>query len=142
MDNPSDAEIRRILMTVRTIAVVGFSPKADRPSHRVAAFLQRQGKTVVPVNPGIAGQSALGVPVHASLTAIPDRDRVEMVDVFRQPDFVPAVVDEALAALPGLKVIWMQLGVIHEAAAARARAAGITVVQDRCPAIEWPRLVG
>lgn len=134
----TDDDIRRILATVRTIAVVGWSPKPDRASHGVAAFLKRKGYRVIPVNPGQAGQEALGEVVRASLAEI--GGGVDMVDIFRRSEEAGAVVDEALAVLPGLKAVWMQLGVIDEAAAARARARGVEVVMDRCPAIEMPRL--
>lgn len=134
----TDDDIRRILGSVRTIAVVGWSPKPERASHGVAAFLKRKGYRVIPVNPGQAGQEALGEVVRASLAEI--GGGVDMVDIFRRSEEAGAVVDEALAVLPGLKAIWMQLGVVDEAAASRARAAGVDVVMDRCPAIEMPRL--
>ncbi|WP_434613299.1 CoA-binding protein [Tabrizicola sp. M-4] len=134
----TDDDIRRILGAVRTIAVVGWSPKPDRPSHRVAAFLKAKGFRVIPVNPGQAGQEALGEVVRASLAEI--GGGVDMVDIFRRSEEAGAVVDEALVALPGLRAVWMQLGVVDEAAAARARAVGVEVVMDRCPAIEMPRL--
>lgn len=130
-----DSEIRDILSSVKTIAVVGWSPKPDRPSHGVAAFLKRRGYRVIPVNPGQAGQEALGETVVASLV---EAGPVDMVDIFRRSEEAGAVVDEAIAA--GAKVVWMQLGVIDEAAAVRARAAGLQVVMNRCPAIEIPRL--
>ena len=131
----TDAEIREILTSVKTIALVGWSPKPDRPSHRVAAYLAAQGYRVIPVNPGQAGQVALGETVVATLA---EAGRVDMVDIFRRSEEAGGVVDEAIAA--GARVVWMQLGVIDEAAAARARAAGLRVVMDRCPAIEIPRL--
>jgi predicted CoA-binding protein len=134
----TDPDLRRILGETRTIALVGWSPKPDRPSHRVAAFLKARGYRVIPVNPGQAGQEALGETVRASLSEI--GEAVDMVDIFRRSDEAGAVVDEALAALPGLKTVWMQLGVVDEAAADRARAKGVEVVMDRCPAIEIPRL--
>ena len=137
-DAMSDATIRRVLTETRTIALVGWSPKADRPSHRVAAFLKARGYRVIPVNPGQAGQIALGETVRASLAEI--GEPVDMVDIFRRSEEAGAVVDEALAVLPGLKAVWMQLGVVDAAAAARAEAAGVTAVMDRCPAIEIPRL--
>ena len=133
----SDAKIRGILGSVKVIAVVGWSPKADRPSHRVAAYLAGRGYRVIPVNPGVAGQMALGEVVRASLSEI--GEGADMVDVFRRSEEVPGVVAEALT-LPGLKAIWMQLGVTHAQAAAEAEAAGVQVVQNRCPAIEIPRL--
>ncbi|MBL8563096.1 MAG: CoA-binding protein [Gemmobacter sp.] len=132
-----DAKIRSILDSVKVIAVVGWSPKPERPSHRVAAYLAGRGYRVIPVNPGVAGQVALGEVVRSSLAEI--GEGVDMVDIFRRSEEVPAVVAEALT-LPGLKAIWMQLGVEHAQAAAEAEAAGVQVVQNRCPAIEIPRL--
>lgn len=135
----SDADLRRILTETKVIALVGWSPRPDRPSHRVAAFLHQRGYRVIAVNPGVAGQdSGLGGPVVARLADI--AGPVDMVDIFRRAEDVPDVVDQALAALPGLKVIWMQLGIEHAGAAAVAEAAGLEVVQNRCPAIEIPRL--
>ena len=134
----TDEDIRRLLTETRTIAVVGWSPKPERPSHRVAAFLKAKGFRVIPVNPGQAGEVALGEVVRASLAEI--GGGVDMVDIFRRSEEAGAVVDEALAVLPGLKAVWMQLGVVDEAAAARAEARGVAVVMDRCPAIEMPRL--
>ncbi|MBD1203658.1 MAG: CoA-binding protein [Rhodobacteraceae bacterium] len=134
----TDDDIRRILTEVRTIALVGWSPKAERPSHRVAAFLKGKGFRVIPVNPGQAGVEALGEVVRASLSEI--GEPVDMVDIFRRSEEAGAVVDEALAVLPGLKAVWMQLGVEDAAAAARAEARGVAAVMDRCPAIEMPRL--
>ena len=132
---PDDSEIRDILTNVKTIALVGWSPRPERPSHRVAAFLKRRGYLVIPVNPGQAGQEAMGERVVASLA---EAGQVDMVDIFRRSEDAGAVIDEAIAV--GAKVVWTQLGVIDEAAAARARAAGLKVVMDRCPAIEIPRL--
>lgn len=137
----TSADLRRILTEARTIAVVGLSPKADRPSYGVAAFLQAKGHRIVPVNPGHAGEMILGEPVYAELADIPADITVDMVDIFRRSEAVPEVVDAALAAVPGLRSIWMQLGVQHEGAAAKARAAGLDVVQDRCPKIEYPRVM-
>lgn len=137
----NDDTLRRILQTTRTIALVGWSAKPDRPSHQVAAYLARRGYRVIPVNPGHAGQvTSWGETVRASLSDI--TDPVDMVDIFRNSDAVEPVVAEALTALPGLRTVWMQLGVRHDAAAAKARAAGVAVVMDRCPAIEIPRLIG
>jgi uncharacterized protein len=142
MTAPDDETIREILTSVQVVAVVGLSPNPDRPSNGVARFLQRKGKRVIPVNPGQAGKPLLGETAYADLASIPDAGAVEMVDIFRQSDAVPGIVDDALAHLPNLRVIWMQLGVVHEAAAAKAQAKGVTVVMNRCPAIEWPRLIG
>jgi len=137
----TDDTIRHVLQTTRTIALVGWSANPARPSHGVAAYLARRGYRVIPVNPGLAGQlTAWGEVVRASLSDI--TDPVDMVDIFRNSDAVGPVVDEALAALPGVQTIWMQLGVWNDAAAAKAQAAGKTVIMDRCPAIEIPRLIG
>ena len=131
-----DARIARILTEVKTIALVGWSPKADRPSHRVAAFMAARGCRVIPVNPGQAGQdSGWGEAVRASLAEV---GPVDMVDIFRRAEEVGPVVDEAIAS--GAKVIWMQLGIENPEAAAKAEAAGMEVVMNRCPAIEIPRL--
>jgi predicted CoA-binding protein len=131
-----DAKIRRILQTVKTIALVGWSPKPDRASHRVAAFLAQRGYRVIPVNPGQAGEdSGLGEPVRASLAEV---GPVDMVEIFRRSEDVGPVVDDALVS--GAKVIWMQLGIENAEAAAKAEAAGLEVVMNRCPAIEIPRL--
>ena len=133
-----DDVIRAVLTAAKTIAVVGWSPRPDRASHGVAAFLHRRGYRVIPVNPGQAGQVALGEVVRASLAEI--EGPVDMVDIFRRSEEAGAVVDEALRVLPGLKAVWMQLGVEDAAAAARAEAAGVRAIMNRCPAIEIPRL--
>lgn len=131
--------IERIVRETRTIAIVGLSPKSERPSWGVARYLQSQGYRIIPVNPGQAGKELLGETVWPSLSAIPPDAQVDMVDIFRRSEAVGPVVDEALAALPGLKTIWMQIGVVNEPAAEKARARGIAVVQDRCPKVEFPR---
>jgi len=136
MPDAAETDIRDMLTTARVIAVVGWSPNPDRPSHGVAAYLARAGYRVIPVNPGQAGKVALGEIVQPSLAAI--EGPVDMVDIFRRSQEAGAVVDEAIAI--GAKAVWMQLDVRDEAAAARARAAGLRVVMNRCPAIEIPRL--
>src|SRR3984957_17250329 len=132
----SDAKIRSILERVRTIALVGASPNWNRPSYFVMKYLQGKGYRVIPVNPGTAGKEQLGEKVYASLRDIPDK--VDMVDVFRASDQVGPIVDDAIAI--GAKVVWMQLGVRNDEAAVRAEAAGIEVIMDRCPKIEFGRL--
>jgi predicted CoA-binding protein len=132
--NPSDATIRAVLASPRTIAVVGCSPSADRDSHRIARLLQQKGHRVIPVNPGY--QEILGEICYSTLREVPGA--VEMVDIFRRSEHVAPIVDEAIEM--GAKIIWMQLGVIDEAAASKAQEAGLTVVMDRCPAIEYRRL--
>jgi predicted CoA-binding protein len=135
-DRNDDDAIRDILLTTRRIAVVGASDRPDRPSHGVAAFLVARGYRVTPVNPGIAGRELHGSPVVARLPeAGPDLD---MVDVFRRSADAGAVVDEAIRL--GARTVWLQLGVVDDAAGERARAAGLRFVQDRCPVIEWRRL--
>lgn len=136
-----DAFIRDILTRTKTIALVGYSEKPDRASHKVARYLADRGYRVIPVNPGQAGKQALGETIVASLCDIPDDVTVDMVDIFRRSEAVGPVVTEALDALPGLKTVWMQLGVENEEAAQAARARGVDVVMDRCPKIEYPRLM-
>ena len=138
MLHSTDAEISDILTNVHTIAMVGWSPKPDRPSNGVARFLVQQGYRVIPVNPGQAGQMALGEVVRASLSEI--EGGVDMVDIFRRSEEAGAVVDEALAAFPNLKAVWMQLGVMDAEAAKRAEDRGVVAIMNRCPAIEIPRL--
>ena len=132
--------IRDVLKRTRRIALVGASANPARPSHGVMRFLLAKGYDVVPVNPGLEGQSLLGQEVIGHLADI--EGDIDMIDIFRASEHVPGVVDEALARFPALQTIWMQLGVIHEAAAEAARARGVVVVMDRCPAIEHPRLMG
>ena len=123
-------DVRAILRTCRTVAVVGLSPRPERDSHRVARYMQAQGWHIVPVNPMAAGQIILGEPVYPSLTEAARRERIELVDCFRNSADIPPIVDEAIAI--GATALWLQLGVQHDAAAARARAAGLRVVQNRC----------
>ena len=131
-----DDYLRGILDGVRTIAVVGASPRRERPSHRVMAYLQRRGYRTIPVNPNAVGDTINGERVYASLAEVPEP--IDMVDVFRRPEAASGVVDEAIAA--AAKGVWMQLRVRDDAAAARAEMAGLKVVMNRCPAIEIPRL--
>jgi uncharacterized protein len=135
-DAYSDAYLRDILTGAKTIAVVGASPRPHRPSHRVMRYLQCQGYHAIPVNPFAAGDTILGERCYAALAEVPGP--VDMVDIFRRGEVAGAAVDDAIAI--GAKAVWLQLGVVDAAAAARAEARGIKVVMDRCPAIEIPRL--
>lgn len=135
MNNPSDPEIRALLGKVRNIAVVGLSPKPERPSFLVARAMQGFGYRILPVRPATA--EVLGETCYPSLAAVPER--IDLVNVFRAAEHVPAVVDECIAL--HLPAIWIQEGIVHEAAAARARAAGIIVVMDRCLYKEYVRLM-
>ncbi len=132
--NPPDDAIRAVLATPQTVAVVGCSPNPERDSHRIAKLLQSRGHRVIPVNPG--HRSILGETCYAGLRDIPEQ--VDMVDIFRRSEQVAPIVDEAIEV--GARIVWMQLGVIDERAAAVAQDAGLTVVMDRCPAIEYRRL--
>ena len=134
--SPDDQLIADTLRRVQTIAVVGASRKRHRASYGVMGFLQAQGYRCIPVNPALARQTLLGETVYPDLASI--GQPIDMVDVFRNSEAAGPVVDEAIAA--GAKVVWMQLGVINEAAAERGCAAGLTVIMNRCPAIEIPRL--
>lgn len=125
-----DSKIRELLACAKVIAVVGLSDRPERDSHGVARYLQRAGYRVIPVNP--QATEILGEKAYPDLRAVPDK--VDIVDVFRRPEFVPEIVEAAIQI--GAKAVWMQLGVVHEQAAARARAAGLEVVMDRCIAVE------
>ena len=138
----SDEFLRNILTTAKVIAVVGVSANPVRPSFYVARYLGLKGYRVTPVNPGLSGQVLFGERVHATLADIPGEIAVDMVDIFRRSEAVPGIVAEALEHLPGLRTIWMQLGVESPEAAAMAEARGIAVVQNRCPKIEYQRLFG
>ena len=133
-----DALLKKILGTVRTIAMVGASANPTRPSHGVMRFLQSHGYRVIPVNPNLTGTTLHGERVYAVLGDI--GENIDMVDVFRNSQAAGGVADEAIAV--GAKVVWMQLGVRDDAAAARAEKAGLTIIMNRCPAIEIPRLFG
>ncbi|MEE4189343.1 MAG: CoA-binding protein [Roseobacter sp.] len=136
----ADPDLRHILKTTTRVAVVGVSMNPVRPSYYVARYLDLKGYDVVPVNPVHAGETLFGRAVIASLGEI--EGGVDMVDIFRRSEAVPPIVDEALEVFPALKTIWMQIGVEHAEAAAKAQARGVTVIQNRCPKIEYQRLFG
>ncbi len=138
-DSITDERLSAILSGTRTVAIVGASRKPERPSHAVMRYLLEVGYHVIPINPGHAGGEILGQPVFASLAEVPEP--IDLVDIFRRPEALGAVVDAALALQPKPKIIWMQLGLVDEAAAARAEAAGVAVVMDRCTHIEHARLI-
>lgn len=140
MTRPDDATLRQILDRTRTIAVVGVSPNPVRPSYYVARYLRLKGYHVIPINPGHAGATLLGETVRASLADCPPE--VDMVDIFRRSEHVPPILDEALGHLPNLRTIWMQIGVSHAEAAAKARAHGLSVIENLCPKMEYQRLYG
>ncbi len=137
---PTDELIRKILTESRSIAVIGASPNPARPSHYVSRMLMDRGYRIVPVNPGQAGKELLETTCMGQIADIDEP--IDMVDIFRRSDAVPAIVEAALAHLPGLKTIWMQLGVENEEAAKMAEAAGVQVIQNRCTKAEYQRLFG
>lgn len=139
---PTDSLLREVLNRSKVFACVGVSPNPVRPSNYVARYLSLKGYRVIPVNPGHAGETLYGEEVRASLTDIPADVRVDVVDIFRRSEAVPPIVEEALARFPDLGTIWMQIGVTHPEAAARAEARGVTVIQNRCPKMEYQRLFG
>ncbi len=136
----SDTHLRTILHRTKRIAVVGMSLNEIRPSFYVARYLSLKGFDVVPVNPGHAGKTVFGQTVVARLSDI--KEPVDMIDIFRRPEHVPPIVDEALEMFPDLQTIWMQIGVWYEESAAKARARAVDVVMNRCPKIEYQRLMG
>ncbi len=140
MKDYSDDALTQILRRTKVVAVVGVSMNPVRPSYYVARYLSLKGYRVIPVNPGHAGKMLFGQTVQASLSDIPEP--VDMVDIFRRSEAVPPIVDEALDAFPDLRTIWMQIGVEHAEAAAKAQTRDIDVVMNRCPKIEYQRLFG
>ena len=141
-DDYPDGLLRRVLAGVRTIAMVGASPDWNRPSSFVMTYLQSKGYRVIPINPKAAGQTINGERCYASLAEIPVAETrpIDMVDIFRNSAAAGPIVDAAIAI--GAKVVWMQIGVRNDQAAARAEAAGLSVIMNRCPKIEWGRLHG
>jgi predicted CoA-binding protein len=139
-ETPSDDLLRRLLREVKSFACVGVSPNPVRPSHYVARYLKLKGYRVIPVNPGQAGQTLFGETVRADLSEV--TEGADVIDIFRRSEAVPEIVEAALAMPKRPRVIWLQIGVIHPEAAARAEAEGLTVIQNRCPKIEYQRLFG
>ncbi len=138
-DSYDDSYLRDILKNVRTIAVLGASPNSARPSYEVMHFLAAHGYRVFPVNPGQAGKEVGGLVFYASLTDVPEP--IDMVDVFRAPENLPGILEEVLSLKHRPSILWGQLGVRDDEVAGKAEAAGIKVVMDRCPKIEYPRLL-
>lgn len=136
----TDRFLKDVLQRARKIAIVGLSSKDTRPSFFVGRYLKLRGYGIVPVNPAYAGTEFLGVPYVGSLEELPLE--TDFIDIFRRSHEVLPIVQEALERLPNLSTIWMQIGVVHEEAAAMARARGVDVVMDRCPKIEYQRLFG
>ncbi|MGB3553879.1 MAG: CoA-binding protein [Jannaschia sp.] len=137
---PSDALLREVLTRVRSFACVGVSPDPVRPSHFVARYLSLRGYRVVPVNPVHAGTRLFGEEVVPDLTSL--TGPIDVLDIFRRPEFVPALVEEGLRVLPGLQVVWLQVGIVSPEAEAMCIEAGVTFIQNRCPKIEYQRLFG
>jgi uncharacterized protein len=135
LSNASEREIDGILAGARTIAVVGLSEKPDRESHMVARYLQANGYRIIPVKPAVA--EVLGERSYPDLASIPPEIAIDVVDIFRKPEFIPGIVDAAIAR--GARAVWMQVGLAHNAAAQKARAAGLAVVMDRCMKVEHAR---
>ncbi|WP_053334679.1 CoA-binding protein [Thermoanaerobaculum aquaticum] len=135
--NASDEEIKAILEEAKTVAVVGLSDNPERESYQVAAYLKAQGYRIIPVNPNV--REVLGERAYPTLSDIPKDIKVDVVDIFRRPEFIPEIVDQAIAR--GAKAVWMQKGLAHNAAADKARTAGLAVVMDRCMMVEHRRLV-
>lgn len=142
-ENPPDRELLAIIDAARTIVIVGASNNPVKPSLFVATYFHGRGKRIIPINPAKAGQQVLGQTILADMSDIPGDVQVDMIDIFRRSDAVPAIVDQAIDLfVPGLQSIWMQYGVRHEEAAQKARDAGLKVVQDRCPKVDHMRLSG
>ena len=139
-DTATDSDLHAILRKTRCIAMVGLSPDPLRPSHFVGRYLSLRGYRVIPVNPGHAGKTLFGETIRASLSDCPPE--VDMIDVFRRSDQVPQVLAEALEALPGLRTVWLQIGVESDEARRMAQERGLAFVQNRCPKIEHQRLFG
>ncbi len=140
MTQQTDRQIKDILTRTRVIAVVGVSANPVRPSYFVARYLRLKGFRVIPVNPGLAGQTLFGETARADISDCPPE--TDMVDIFRRPEQVPPIVDAALDHLPALRTVWMQIGVQHAEAAEKARTRSIDVIENRCPKIEYQRLFG
>ena len=138
--NLSDGFLKNILMSTKTIAMVGLSMNENRPSYFVGRYLHRRGYKIIPINAGHEGKYFFGQLVKSSIEEIDEP--VDMVDIFRKPEAVPQIVDDCLAKLKDLKTIWMQIGIAHEDAARKARQAGLNVIENRCPKIEHQRLFG
>ena len=140
MTQPDDDTLRQILKSLKVVAVVGVSPNPVRPSYFVARYLGLKGMRVIPVNPGHAGEVLFGETVVADVTGLPQD--VDTLDIFRRSEHVAPIVRAALDHLPGLRTVWLQIGVVSDEARALCEARGVAFVQDRCPKIEYQRLFG
>ncbi|MCB1388535.1 MAG: CoA-binding protein [Rhodobacteraceae bacterium] len=139
-DAPDDETLRQLLRAIRVVGVVGVSPNPVRPSYFVARYLGLKGMRVIPVNPGHTGEELLGATVVAGVSDLPPE--VDMLDVFRRSEHVAPIVREALDHLPGLRLVWLQIGVVSDAARAMCAERGVAFIQNRCPKIEYQRLFG
>lgn len=142
-ESPSDFDLISMIDQANTIAIVGASNNPVKPSLFVATYFASRGKRIIPINPSKAGETLLDETILADLSDIPPGTQIDMIDIFRRSEFVPDIVETAIRLfVPGLKTIWMQYGVHHDEAAARAREAGLNVVQNKCPKVEHMRLSG
>ena len=139
-DSPDDETLIRLLKGMRNVAVIGVSPNPVRPSYFVARYLGLKGMRVIPVNPGHAGETLFGETVRADVTDLPQE--VDTLDIFRRSEHVAPIVRAALEALPGLRLVWLQIGVVSDEAREMCAARGVAFVQNRCPKIEYQRLFG
>jgi predicted CoA-binding protein len=140
--NPNDALLRKIFAETKTLACVGVSMNPIRPSYFVARYLSLKNFRVIPVNPGHAGESLFGEEIYADIASIPKDIKIDMVDIFRRSEHVPPIVAQAITHRPDLKTIWMQIGVVNAEADEMATKAGLQVIENRCPKIEYQRLFG
>ncbi|NOX41790.1 MAG: CoA-binding protein [Alphaproteobacteria bacterium] len=140
--NPTDPMLRKIFAETKTLACVGVSMNPIRPSYFVARYLSLKNFRVIPINPGHVGETLFGEEIYADLASIPKDIQIDIVDIFRRSEYVPPIVAQAIEHLPNLKTIWMQVGVTNAKAAEMATKAGLQMIENRCPKIEYQRLFG